>query len=100
MPKYSGDVMKFSQFWQQFEACVDNQEMPAVTKFNVLLGLLNGDARNLLEGLPVTEELRQRKGPTAEAFGEEASRHLCPCTGPVEAGNTRGIQFIETLAVL
>jgi len=48
--------MKFSQFWQQFEACVDKQEMPAVTKFNYLLGLLKGDARNLLEGLPVTAE--------------------------------------------
>ncbi len=54
LPKFSGDVMKFLLFWQQFVACVEDQELPNVTKFNYLLGLLKGDAKTVLDGLPVT----------------------------------------------
>ena len=57
LPKFNGDVMKFTSFWQQFEVCVDQQEdLPAVTKFNYLVGLLKGDAKNVIEGLPITQE--------------------------------------------
>ena len=32
LPKFSGDVLKWVAFWQQFCACVDNQDIPGVTK--------------------------------------------------------------------
>ena len=56
LPKFSGDVLKWTPFWQQYEACIDKEELPAVTKFNYLVSLLRGDAKNVLDGIPVTEE--------------------------------------------
>jgi hypothetical protein len=56
LPKFGGDVLKFTSFWQQFESCVDQQELPDITKFNYLVGLLKGDAKYVLEGLSITQE--------------------------------------------
>lgn len=57
IPKFTGDVQKFMPFWQQFEDCIDKQEeFGQIVKFNYLISLLKGDARNVLEGLPVTSE--------------------------------------------
>ena len=55
LPKLSWDVLKWVAFWQQFCACVDNQDIPGVTKYNYLVSLLKGDAKSVFEGLPVTE---------------------------------------------
>ena len=49
-------MLKWTPFWQQYEACIDKEELPAVTKFNYLVSLLRGDAKNVLDGIPVTEE--------------------------------------------
>ena len=49
--------MKFQTFWQQFEACIDaRDDIPDISKFNYLVGLLKGDAKRVLEGLSVTSE--------------------------------------------
>jgi len=56
LPKFHGEILKFAPFWQQFEVCIDQENMPSVMKFNYLMGLLRGDAKSLLDGLPVTEE--------------------------------------------
>jgi hypothetical protein len=73
LPKFSGDVMKFMTFWQQFTACVDEQEdIPTVTKFNYLVGLLKGDAKAVLEGLPITaENYEQAKNIVNKRFGRK-----------------------------
>ena len=34
LPKFSGDVLKFTPFWQQFKSCVDDLDYPVLTKFN------------------------------------------------------------------
>ena len=56
LPRFNGDVLKFNAFWQQFAACVDELDIPTVTKFNYLSGVLRGDAKSALEGIPITEE--------------------------------------------
>ena len=55
LPKFSGDVLKFAPFWQQFKSCVDDLDYPVVTKFNYLLSCLKGEAKTEIEGMPVIE---------------------------------------------
>ncbi|KAG1661284.1 Cyclin-dependent kinase 8 [Nymphon striatum] len=56
LPRFDGNIMEFTNFWQQFEACVEDQDYPVISKFNYLISLLRGEAKRVLEGLPVTEE--------------------------------------------
>jgi hypothetical protein len=56
LPRFSGEILKFTSFWQQFTACVDELTIPDVTKFNYLMGLLRGDAKSCLEGMSITAE--------------------------------------------
>ena len=51
LPHFSGDVLKWTEFWEQFEAMVHNSDMPAVSKFTYLLSLLKGDAKATVTGL-------------------------------------------------
>ncbi|XP_067047748.1 uncharacterized protein [Acropora muricata] len=55
LPKLSGDVLKFQNFWDQFEAAVhDNADLPNVQKFTYLRSVLNGNALQTIEGFEVT----------------------------------------------
>ena len=57
LPKFYGDVLQFTSFWQQFEEIVDKRrDLAAVSKFNYLVSSLKSDAKNVIEGLPVTNE--------------------------------------------
>ena len=53
LPHFSGDVLKWTPFWEQFEAVVDTSDMPDVTKFTYLLSLLKGEAKATVQGLPL-----------------------------------------------
>ena len=57
LPKFYGDVLQITSFWQQFGEIVDKRkDLAAVSKFNYLVSSLKGDAKNVIEGLPVTNE--------------------------------------------
>ena len=54
LPKFSGDVLKFQNFWDQFEAAVhDNDDLPNVQKFTYLRSVLTGNALQTI-GFEVT----------------------------------------------
>ena len=55
LPRFNGDILKFNSFWQQFGACVDESDIPTVTKFNYLISVMRGDAKTALEGIPITD---------------------------------------------
>lgn len=72
LPKFSGDILKFDSFWQQFLSCVDNQDLPDITKFNYFVGLLKGVAKGVIEGLPVTaDNYVQAKDLIKKRFGRK-----------------------------
>ncbi|XP_074657129.1 uncharacterized protein LOC141910297 [Tubulanus polymorphus] len=55
LPKFSGDILEWSPFWDLFESTVDNQHsLSDVEKFGHLKCHLGGDARLVIEGLPLT----------------------------------------------
>ena len=56
LPKFGGDVLEWSTFWEQYEAAVDNSDLPEVSKFVYLRSLLVGEARKCVEGLAVVKE--------------------------------------------
>lgn len=57
LPTFNGEVLKWTTFWQQFESCVDSKsDLASVVKFSYLVGQLKGDAKTVLDGLPVTNE--------------------------------------------
>ena len=63
LPKFYGDVLQFTSFWQQFGDIVDKRkDLAAVSKFNYLVSSLKGDAKNVIEGLLVTNEHYEKIG--------------------------------------
>ena len=55
LPKFNGDVLKFQNFWDQFEAAVHNNvDLPNVQKFTYLRSVLTGNALKAIDGYEVT----------------------------------------------
>ena len=55
LPKFICDVLKFQNFWDQFEAAVhNNDDLPNVQKFTYLRLVLTGNALQTVEGFEVT----------------------------------------------
>ena len=55
LPIFSGLVVEFPSFWEQFEAVIDSSDMPTITKFTYLRSFLSGDAKDSIAGLSLTE---------------------------------------------
>lgn len=56
LPKFSGDVLHWQEFWDQFSAIVDQSDIPVVNKFAYFKSLLDGVAHECIEGLALTEQ--------------------------------------------
>ena len=44
------------EFWDMFQSSVNTQELPPVTKFTYLKGILRGQAAAAISGIAITEE--------------------------------------------
>ena len=55
LPRFSSKPTEFFPFWEQFEALVDSQDLPIVSKFNYLKGALDGEAARAIKGYSLTE---------------------------------------------
>ncbi len=56
LQKFSGDILKFSGFWDRFETAIDkNSDIPKIEKFNYLKYYLEGSAARMIEGMQITE---------------------------------------------
>ena len=57
LPRFNGEITKFSTFWQSFDCAVNqNPSVSPVEKFNYLLSLLDRQAFRALQGLEITGE--------------------------------------------
>ena len=56
LPKFGGEVLEWGPFWDQFEATVDGSDLPDVSKLVYLRSLLYGEAKQVVEGVLVTNE--------------------------------------------
>ena len=53
LPLFNGNIQ---EFWDMFQSSIDEQNLPAVSKFSYLKGLLKGPALSAIQGIPVTSE--------------------------------------------
>ena len=56
LPIFEGEVVQWPAFWDQFEAMVDNSELPDVSKFVYLRSLLKGEALSAINGLTLSSQ--------------------------------------------
>lgn len=56
LPKFTGDVLEWQAFWDQFMAVVHNSDLPEISKFTYLRSLLEGEAKEAIEGLSLTTQ--------------------------------------------
>ena len=56
LPKFSGDVIQWQSFWDQFTAAVHLSDLPDINKFTYLRSLLEGEAQEAIQGLALTEQ--------------------------------------------
>ena len=70
LPTFNGDIQNRTPFWEQFEAVMDNGDLPEITKFSNLRSLLEKEAKASIQGLSLKaanyktacELLKQRFG--------------------------------------
>ena len=70
LPKFDGALVHWQTFWDKFKALIGETELSPVTKFSYLASLLEGEAKQVIQGLSVTgrnyevacELLEQRYG--------------------------------------
>ena len=56
LPRYSGDYTEWLTFWQHFSSHGHtNEEIPIISKFTYLIGLLDGEAKEVIKGYAHTE---------------------------------------------
>ncbi len=57
LPRYNGDVTRYTSFWQRFESSIyNNDTISPVNKLNYLVNLLGETLHRTLAGLELTEE--------------------------------------------
>ena len=54
LPKFSGDPLQWSEFWEPFDALVHSTELTDIVKFTYLSTLLEGEAKATVSGLKLT----------------------------------------------
>ena len=72
LPKFGGDCLEWTPYWECFEAAVHRTTLSDVNKFTYLKSILYGDAAKVIEGLALTaahyttavELLKKRYGRT------------------------------------
>ena len=70
MPAFSGDVTNWTAFWEQFEAVIDQSDLPDIAKFSYLLSLLKGEVAAAVRGLSLTAaNYRSARELLKERFG-------------------------------
>lgn len=56
LPTFSGDILQWQEYFEAFNASVDNQNIPEIAKFQYLKASLSGEAASTLAGLPITSD--------------------------------------------
>lgn len=55
LPHFSGNVMEWMSFWDQFKVIIHETDLPPVTKFTYLRSVLRDEAKAAIQGLSLTD---------------------------------------------
>ena len=103
LPKFNGEITQWQSFWEQFSSHIDDTELPVISKLTYLLSLLEGPARNVVQGVPhtsasyktVVDLLKERFGKTERIIHAHVQA-LLSLQVPVEQGKN----YISQLWIL
>ena len=56
LPCFDGNIQQWTEFWEMFSTSVDQQNLPKVSKFTYLKGVLRGAAAAAISGIAITNE--------------------------------------------
>ncbi|XP_073950860.1 uncharacterized protein [Choristoneura fumiferana] len=56
IPTFSGNLLEWHQFWDQFHSCIDQRNLSDVDKLMYLKASLRGEAKKTIEGLDTTNK--------------------------------------------
>ena len=95
LPRFDGDLKQWHSFWEQFSSHIDDTDLPTISKLTYLLSLLDGTAKDVVEGVPhtsasyqtVVDLLKQRFGKS-ECIIHAHVQALLALQVPVEQGKT------------
>ena len=54
LPRFSGNVLEWTKFWESFQACVGASDIPEISKLTYLISLLRGEAEQCVAGLTLS----------------------------------------------
>ena len=54
LPRFNGEITQWQSFWDQFSSHIDDTDLPIISKLTYLLSLLDGPAKDAVEGVPHT----------------------------------------------
>ncbi|XP_068228016.1 uncharacterized protein [Palaemon carinicauda] len=54
LPRFDGVITQWQSFWDLFSSHIDNTELPVISKLTFLLSLLDGPAKDVVQGVPHT----------------------------------------------
>ena len=54
LPRFNGKITQWQSFWDQFSSHIDDTDLPIISKLTYLLSLLDGPAKDAVDGLPHT----------------------------------------------
>ena len=70
LPHFKDKVTKWPSWWENFQAIVDDTDLPEVTKFSYLQSLLEGEAASVIKGLTLSaKNYHTACSLLAECFG-------------------------------
>lgn len=100
LPRFDGDLKQWQSFWEQFSSHIDDTELPTISKLTYLLSLLDGTAKDVVEGVPhtcasyktVVDLLKQRFGKS-ECIIHAHVQALLDLQVPVHQGKTYILQL-------
>ena len=101
LPHFSGKITEFQCFWDNFEAHVDQSDLPVISKFSYLSSLLEGEAKRVICGLAITsanypiavEMIKQRFGDEERIISAHINALIMVSSPP----SCRGAKYIPEL---
>ena len=93
LPRFNGEITQWQSFWDQLSSHIDDTDLPSISKLTYLLSLLDGPAKDAVEGVPhtsasyktVVDLLKERFGKPECIFHSHVQALLSPQV-PVDQG--------------
>ena len=78
LPKFSGDVLQWQSFWDQFTVVVDSSDIPDISKIFYLRSSSEGEVKQSIQGLSLTSQHNQSgRQILTDLFGHKERIILC-----------------------